>query len=75
MAWKHYPNKTDHSSKYGLNPGQFEKDMENHKKAREEQKDRYKETLTALVTETTWHKDNFNLLIETLRELKVDFDL
>ncbi|PGR83485.1 hypothetical protein [Bacillus cereus] len=73
MAWTYRPKHTDHSSKYGLQPNQFEKDIETHKKEREERKERYKGTLRTLLTETTYHDENFHMLVQVMRELKEDF--
>lgn len=75
MAWTYRPKHADHSSKYGLQPNQFEKDVARHTKEREERKERYKDTLRTLLTETTYQDENFYMLVQVMRELKEEFSL
>ncbi|MFV1457348.1 hypothetical protein [Bacillus mycoides] len=67
---KYKPKKTDHSSKYGLNPEQFEKDVAENQRKHVNRKQRFKETLLGLMNDTTHQEDNFHLILQCLREIK-----
>ncbi|MBE7114364.1 hypothetical protein FT641_18910 [Bacillus paranthracis] len=67
---KYRPKRLDHSSKYGLKPEQFEKDIEENQRRHAERKKRFKQTLVDLMNDTTHQEDNFHLILECMREIK-----
>lgn len=68
--WEYYPNRTDHSSKYGLNQEQFAVDIQNNITKHEEKKREFSSNLLDMIQCDFWHGDNFSLILECLREIK-----
>ncbi|TWL39518.1 hypothetical protein P5637_07260 [Bacillus paralicheniformis] len=65
----------DPSSKYGLNPNQFEIDIMNKQRKTQELKEHYKESLYELIKVNAvgyeiFPDDKFSLILECLREIK-----
>lgn len=70
----------DPSSKYGLNPDQFEIDIMNKKRQTQELKEHYKESLYELIkVNALGHEmfpdDKFSLILECLREIKEELKI
>ncbi|PDY14137.1 hypothetical protein COO16_04015 [Bacillus pseudomycoides] len=62
--------KTDPSSKYGLNQNQFDKDIAYNLLESAKKKRHFKENILSLINYNTYQEDNFNLIIQCLREIK-----
>ncbi|WP_026579468.1 hypothetical protein [Bacillus sp. SB47] len=70
----------DPSSKYGLNPDQFEIDIMNKQRQTQELKEHYKESLYELIkVNALGHEmfpdDRFSLILECLREIKEELKI
>ena len=62
-------------SKYYLNPGQFDIDMQNHIDKRKKDKQETKQFLENKITQSYYHEDNYKLIIESLIELREKYDI
>ena len=63
------------SSKYEFNPVQFDIDMTVNQFKYKIKKDNIKNTLKELIIQDIEHKENYNLIIECMLELKSEINL
>lgn len=58
------------SSKYSLNPDQFEEDVRRHNKEHEEKQEKISKSLKGLINLDTLQEENFHIVIEQLVSIK-----
>lgn len=58
------------SSKYSLNPEQFEDDVKRHNKEHEEKQEKISKELNQLINLDTYQEENFHMVIQQLISIK-----
>lgn len=60
------------SSKYEFNPKQFDIDMKKHAANVKIRREHFKEELKKLIHYNTYDSENFSLILDVLREIKIE---